>query len=65
MAQHPSQPAEEPQQAPKTPETTQEQLPHNSGAGIRGGYGNADQTNGLEGGQNSPAENSAPQKTEE
>ncbi|RSK46842.1 hypothetical protein [Hymenobacter rigui] len=63
MAQQPQQPTEDQQKAPKTPETTQEQLPNDSGAGIRGGYGNSDQTNGLEGGQDSPAENSAPQKT--
>lgn len=58
MAQHPQQPANEQQpDTAKTPETTQEQLANDSGAGIRGGYGNSDQTNGLEGGSNSPQEN--------
>ncbi|GGG56522.1 hypothetical protein [Hymenobacter glacieicola] len=35
---------------PKQPATTQEELLNDSGAGIRGGYGDSDQTNGLEGG---------------
>ncbi|WP_426490773.1 hypothetical protein [Hymenobacter sp. 102] len=58
MTQHPQQPSQEQPEPAKTPETTQEQLRHDSGAGIRGGYGNADQTNGLEGGPDSPSENS-------
>lgn len=46
MAQHP----ENPTNTPKTPETTQKDLAQDSGDGIRGGYGDSDQTNGLEGG---------------
>ncbi len=39
------------------PETaTQEDLASSDGAGIRGDYGDAEQTNGLEGGENSPAD---------
>jgi hypothetical protein len=49
MAQQTQQPENEPQ-APKTPETTQKDLAQDSGDGIRGGYGDSDQTNGLEGG---------------
>lgn len=49
MAQQPQQP-EPAQNAPKTPETTQKDLSQDSGDGIRGGYGDSDQTNGLEGG---------------
>ncbi|MET4106718.1 hypothetical protein [Hymenobacter sp. UYP22] len=60
MAQHPQEPAQEQPNTAKTPETTQEQLSTDSGAGIRGGYGNSDQTNGLEGGPDSPQENSEP-----
>lgn len=60
MAQHPQEPAQEQPSTAKTPETTQEQLSNDSGAGIRGGYGNPDQTNGLEGGSNSPQETSEP-----
>ncbi|MDU0371213.1 hypothetical protein ACFPAF_12470 [Hymenobacter endophyticus] len=60
MAQQPQEPAQEQPETAKTPETTQEQLSQDSGAGIRGGYGNSDQTNGLEGGAASPQENSAP-----
>lgn len=58
MTQHPQEPAQEQPNPAKTPETTQEQLSNNSGAGIRGGYGNSDQTNGLEGGPDSEQENS-------
>ncbi|UYZ63426.1 hypothetical protein [Hymenobacter weizhouensis] len=39
--------------APQKPTTTQEDLTTDDGAGIRGGYGDSDQTNGLEGGANS------------
>ena len=39
---------------PQQPATTQQQLRSDDGAGIRGGYGDADQTNGLEGGANQP-----------
>jgi hypothetical protein len=46
MAQHPK----NEQNAPQTPETTQKDLAQDSGDGIRGGYGDSDQTNGLEGG---------------
>ncbi|SDY05652.1 hypothetical protein [Hymenobacter psychrophilus] len=35
------------------PESTQEDM--GDGAGIRGGYGNSDQTNGLEGGPQTPS----------
>ncbi|MBT2557917.1 hypothetical protein J7E24_08980 [Hymenobacter sp. ISL-91] len=35
------------------PESTQEDM--GDGTGIRGGYGNSDQTNGLEGGPQTPA----------
>lgn len=35
------------------PESTQEDM--GDGAGIRGGYGNSDQTNGLEGGAQTPS----------
>ena len=35
------------------PESTQENM--GDGAGIRGGYGDSDQTNGLEGGPQSPS----------
>ncbi|MCA8829194.1 hypothetical protein [Hymenobacter pini] len=61
MAQQPQQPAHEQQpDTAKTPETTQEQLAHDSGDGIRGGYGNSDQTNGLEGGSASASDNQQP-----
>jgi hypothetical protein len=35
------------------PETNQHDLTQDDGDGIRGGYGNSDQTNGLEGGPDS------------
>ncbi|RFP65240.1 hypothetical protein D0N36_10280 [Hymenobacter lapidiphilus] len=35
------------------PESTQENM--GDGTGIRGGYGNSDQTNGLEGGPQTPS----------
>jgi hypothetical protein len=35
---------------------TQQDLASSDGAGIRGDYGDAEQTNGLEGGENSPAD---------
>ncbi|UPL48008.1 hypothetical protein [Hymenobacter sublimis] len=44
------QPDSNPATTPKQPATTQEELANDSGAGIRGGYGDSDQTNGLEGG---------------
>ena len=44
------------QQASGNPETaTQADLASSDGAGIRGDYGDAEQTNGLEGGEESPA----------
>ncbi|MBX0292929.1 hypothetical protein K3G63_20975 [Hymenobacter sp. HSC-4F20] len=39
-----------PHETAKQPATTQEELSQDDGAGIRGGYGDSDQTNGLEGG---------------
>ncbi|TGE10527.1 hypothetical protein [Hymenobacter fodinae] len=36
----------------ETPQTHQSDLTQDEGDGIRGGYGDADQTNGLEGGAN-------------
>lgn len=48
---------------PKQPATTQEELSQDSGAGIRGGYGNSDQTNGLEGGGQASSNRSDPQQS--
>lgn len=49
--------ADRDQNASGNPETaTQEDLASSDGAGIRGDYGDADQTNGLEGGEASPAD---------
>ena len=46
--------ADRDQNASGNPETaTQEDLAGSDGAGIRGDYGDAEQTNGLEGGQDS------------
>ncbi|MGI4875181.1 MAG: hypothetical protein ACRYFX_28835 [Janthinobacterium lividum] len=38
------------------PATTQQDLAGSDGAGIRGNYGDAEQTNGLEGGEQSPTD---------
>ncbi|GAB3289082.1 hypothetical protein [Hymenobacter tenuis] len=44
---NPSQPTPS---TPTQPATTQHELSNDTGEGIRGGYGDSDQTNGLEGG---------------
>lgn len=47
------------QNASGNPETvTQSDLASSDGAGIRGDYGDADQTNGLEGGESEPSDTS-------
>ncbi|GAB2767523.1 hypothetical protein HNQ93_000041 [Hymenobacter luteus] len=48
---------------PTQPATTQEELAQDDGAGIRGGYGNSDQTNGLEGGGQTTSDRSDPQQS--
>ncbi|WP_223651012.1 hypothetical protein [Hymenobacter psoromatis] len=49
--------ADQDQNASGNPETaTQEDLAGSDGAGIRGDYGDAEQTNGLEGGKDSMAD---------
>ena len=49
--------ADQDQNAQGNPETvTQADLASSDGAGIRGDYGDADQTNGLEGGDTPPAD---------
>ncbi|WP_151087604.1 hypothetical protein [Hymenobacter baengnokdamensis] len=48
--------------AQDTPETTQDELAGSDGAGIRGGYGDAEQTNGLEGGEELPDAGQDPNK---
>lgn len=49
--------ADRDQNASGNPETaTQADLASSDGAGIRGDYGDSEQTNGLEGGENSPAD---------
>ena len=52
--QAPVTPAEKAAPVPAT--TTQSDLASNDGAGIRGDYGDASQTNGLEGGQQTDTE---------
>ena len=49
----------------KQPATTQEELSQDDGAGIRGGYGDSDQTNGLEGGQASSSRSDQQQSAQE
>jgi hypothetical protein len=49
--------ADRDQNASGNPETaTQSDLASSDGAGIRGDYGDSDQTNGLEGGEESPTD---------
>lgn len=64
-------PANNPQQGnpssngaqPTPPASTQEELAQTDGAGIRGGYGDSDQTNGLEGGGQTKSDRSDPQQS--
>ncbi|RPD50416.1 hypothetical protein DNI29_06390 [Hymenobacter sediminis] len=58
-----SQPNTGPNEAAKQPATTQEELSQDDGAGIRGGYGDSDQTNGLEGGGQTKSDRSDPQQS--
>ena len=50
--------------AERDPKTTQADLAGSDGAGIRGDYGNASQTNGLEGGTESPTD-AAPDRADQ
>jgi hypothetical protein len=53
------------QYASGNPETvTQSDLASSDGAGIRGDYGDSDQTTGLEGGEQSPADTAPDRATE-
>ena len=51
-----------PKEGPTAPQSTQENM--GDGAGIRGDYGNASQTNGLEGGPAGPEPEQAMTDTE-